>query len=82
MSAIVKVGKRYTLVIPKNLRDKLGIREGSRVLMRISGNKLIIEPLPKSPFKVLGEIIGEPYSEKADEEKAIKWLMRNASSRH
>lgn len=80
MSAIVRIGKKYTLVIPKNIREKLKLKEGSRVLLRISGNTIVIEPLPELPFEVLGEVIGEPYSEKVDEEKAVKWLMKNAGS--
>jgi len=80
LSAIVRIGKKYTLVIPKNIREKLKLKEGSRVLLRISGNTIVIEPLPESPFEVLGEVIGEPYSEKVDEEKAVKWLMKNASN--
>ncbi len=80
LSAIVKVGKRYTIVIPKSIREKLRLKEGSKVLLRISGNRIIIEPLPDSPFEILGKVVGEPYSEEVDEKKAQSWLMRNASS--
>ncbi|RLF17874.1 MAG: AbrB/MazE/SpoVT family DNA-binding domain-containing protein [Thermoprotei archaeon] len=79
MSVIVRVGKRHTVVIPKEIREKVGIKEGSKLLLRVDKNMVIMEPLPDDPFKVLGEIIGEPYREEVDEKKAIKWLMKDAS---
>ncbi len=82
MSAIASVGKRYTIVIPKEIREKVKISEGSKVLISVRGGKIIIEPLPEDPFKVLGEVIGEPYKEEVDERKAIEWLMKNTSSRY
>ncbi len=78
MSAIVKVGKRYTIVIPKEIRERVKLKEHSKVLMRVCRNRIIIEVLPDDPFKVLERTIGEPYKEEVDERKAIEWLMRNA----
>ena len=80
MSVIVKVGRRYTVVIPKEIREKIGIKEGSKLLLRIDKDTIIMEPLPDDPFRVLEEIIGEPYKEEVDERKAIRWLMKNARS--
>jgi len=80
MSVISRIGRRHTLVIPKEIRDKVNIKEGSLVIIRVVDNRIIIEALPNDPFKVLEEVIGEPYSEEKDEEKAIKWLMEHASS--
>ena len=80
MSVISRIGRRHTLVIPKEIRDKVNIKEGSLVIIRVVDNRIIIEALPDDPFKVLEEVIGEPYYEEKDEEKAIKWLMEHASS--
>ncbi len=80
MSVISRIGRRYTIVIPKEVRKKVNLKEGSLVIIRVADNKIIIEALPDDPFKVLEEVIGEPYSEKKDEEKAIEWLMEYASS--
>ena len=80
MSVISRIGRRYTLVIPKEIREKANIKEGSLVIIRVVDNRIIIETLPDDPFKVLEEVIGEPYYEEKDEEKAIKWLMEHASS--
>ena len=80
MSVISRIGRRYTIVIPKEIRNKVNLKEGSLVIIRVADNKIIIEALPDDPFKVLEEVIGEPYSEEKDEDKAIEWLMEYASS--
>ena len=80
MSVVARIGKRYTLVIPREIRKIVGLKEGSRVLLRVSGRSIIIDPLPEDPFKVLEKVIGEPYREEVDENKAIKWLLKNAHS--
>ncbi len=82
MSVISRIGRRYTIVIPKEIREKVNLKEGSLVIIRAIDNEIIIETLPNDPFKVLGEVIGEPYSEEKDEEKAIKWMREHASSRY
>ena len=73
------IGKRYTLVIPKSVREEIGLKEGQRVLVRVEAGKIIIEPLPSNPYQVLEEIIGEPYDEAKEEVKAEKWLKNHAS---
>jgi len=78
LSEEATIGKRGTLVIPKEIREKTDLREGQRVLIRIEGERIIIQPLPKNPFKVLEEIIGEPYKEEEDEAKAERWLKEHA----
>lgn len=79
MSVVSRVGKRYTIVIPKEIREKVRLREGSIVIIRVVDDKIVIEALPDDPFKVLEEVIGEPYHEESDERKAIEWLMNHAS---
>ena len=72
------IGKRYTLVIPKPVREEMGLREGQRVLMYVEDGKLIIEPMPLNPYQILEEIVGEPYDEGEEEMKAEEWLKKNA----
>ena len=74
------IGKRYTLVIPKSIREEIGIKEGQRVILRVEAGKIIIEPLPSNPYQILEEIIGEPYNEAKDEEKAERWIREHANS--
>jgi len=43
MSILVRVGKRGTIVIPKKVRDRLGIKDGDVLTMRMENNRIIIE---------------------------------------
>mgnify|MGYP000412651001 CR=1 FL=1 len=72
------IGKRYTLVIPRSIREEIGLKEGQRVLVHAEAGRIIIEPLPSNPYKVLEEIIGEPYDEAREEVRAEEWLRKHA----
>ncbi len=73
-SETVRVGKKFTIVIPKNVRSRLNIREGDVLSVKIEGDKIILEPKRYDPFKTLERVIGEPYDEEKDEAKAERWL--------
>ena len=66
------------MVIPKSIREELGLKEGQKVLVRVEEGKVIIEPFPLDPFKVLEEVIKKPYDEAKEEAKAERWLKRHA----
>lgn len=78
MSEESLIGRRYTLVIPKAIREELKLKQGQRVLIRVEGKRIVIEPLPWDPYKVLEEVVGEPYEEEREEVKAEEWLKNHA----
>jgi AbrB family looped-hinge helix DNA binding protein len=78
MSEEVVIGRRYTLVVPKTVREELTLKQGQRVLIRVEGKRIIIEPLPWDPYKVLEEVVWEPYEEAEEEVKAEEWLKSRA----
>ncbi len=80
MSAVVRVGKKCTIVIPKSIRKRIGIKEGTKLLLITIGKSIVIEPLPDDPFSVLEKIITYPYREEVDEKKAMEWIKRRAGS--
>ena len=41
----VRVGRKYAVYLPKAVVEAMGLREGSRVLLRVSGGTLIMEVL-------------------------------------
>lgn len=43
--AVSKVGKKYTLVIPQEVREKVSIREGERMVWKVDGEQLILKPV-------------------------------------
>jgi len=72
---VVKIGKRYTVVIPKSFRERLGVKEGQLTEVILEKGKLVLVPKVSDPFKRLSELIGGiTYNEKT-EKKAEKWLL-------
>ncbi|MEM2927279.1 MAG: AbrB/MazE/SpoVT family DNA-binding domain-containing protein [Candidatus Bathyarchaeia archaeon] len=46
-----RIGKKYALYLPKAVVQALGLREGDRILLRISGKALVLETL-QDPIKL------------------------------
>ena len=40
-----RVGKKYAVYLPKAIVKAIGLREGGKVLLRVSGNTVILESL-------------------------------------
>lgn len=76
MSTTITVGKSGRLVVPKSIRDRLGLREGSRLKLEVLGGTLQAVPEPdpvnitiKGGFPV---IQGGPAWERGNVVQAIK----------
>ncbi len=78
MSEEIIIGRRFTLVIPKDARRQLNLKEGQRVQVRVEGGRIVIEPFPLDPYAVLASVVQESYDEKHDEPKAEEWLRKHA----
>jgi AbrB family looped-hinge helix DNA binding protein len=50
---IVKTSSKGQIVIPKEIRDKLGIGPGKKVLLRLVDQHAEIVPIPDEPVKAL-----------------------------
>lgn len=46
MSNTITLGKSGRLVVPKAIRESLGLHEGSRLKMEVTGGKILAEPQP------------------------------------
>lgn len=55
--SIVKTSSKGQLVIPKEIREKLGIIPGKKVLLQIVDKHVEITPLPDDPIKALRGIL-------------------------
>ncbi len=51
MSITITLGKSGRLVVPKAIRDSLGLHEGSRLKLEVQGGKLQAEPEP-DPIRI------------------------------
>jgi AbrB family looped-hinge helix DNA binding protein len=49
------VGERGQVTIPKEIRDRLGIKPHSAVIMEESGNTLVIRPARTVPVRVYSD---------------------------
>ena len=56
MSVRVRVDSKGRVVLPKEFRDALGIREGDELILVLKSGKIIIEKA-EDPFKVLEEVL-------------------------
>lgn len=58
---VVKTSLKGQIVIPVEIRKKLGIKPGQKVNLTIVGDKAVITPLPEDPIKALrGSLKGKP----------------------
>jgi len=75
---VVSIGENFTIIVPEQVRERLRLKKGQKVRIRVEGHRIILEPIIENPFKVLEKVIGEPYKEEVDEERAYKWLIKHA----
>jgi len=40
-----RIGKKHVICLPKAVVKALGLKEGEKVLLKVSGNSLILEPI-------------------------------------
>ena len=74
MTEINTVQRRFTVTIPKKIREKIGLREGTELLWEIEGNKIIVRPV--SVRNLLSRFEGKvEYTREAKEEVEKTFLL-------
>lgn len=71
-----KVSSKGQIVIPKHLRDELGLKSGRRVIINRVGKELRLAPKPDDPVKALIELGRE--MKLGDMRKEIKEFRKEA----
>ena len=57
----VKTSSKGQIVIPKEIRDQLGVKPGSLVELKFVNGHIVIRPLPQDPVAALrGSLRGGP----------------------
>lgn len=77
---ILTISSKGQIVIPKEIREKLGLKRGKMVKITAEGNKIVIVPFSELPSELFVEV--EPKAvekvlreaKKADERKIQKLL--------
>ncbi len=77
MTVIARVSKRYQIVIPKEIRRILGIREGDKVLFEIWGNEIKIRKL-KNFLEFEGSLKGKILSPDEIRDRVEKEVAKDA----
>ena len=54
---VVKASSKGQIVIPKEIREKLGIKPGKRILLRLVDEHAEITPLPDDPIKEMRGVL-------------------------
>jgi AbrB family looped-hinge helix DNA binding protein len=79
---IAKVDEKGRVVIPKSLRDKAEVKEGSYVKVKANGKNIIIEPLEPIANKYFGAFKIVKWPEDLDEfvvKVMKKWWTQKAT---
>jgi len=71
LSKTIRIGKKGTIVIPKEARDLLGIKEGAVLRVEVTDDAVIIRPLRPRRVK-MGERIQEIVEEVKREELELE----------
>ena len=48
MATSIRIGKRYAVVLPKKVRERLDLHEGDELLVEVSRRGILLIPRPKS----------------------------------
>ncbi|EDP74821.1 AbrB/MazE/SpoVT family DNA-binding domain-containing protein [Hydrogenivirga sp. 128-5-R1-1] len=76
MGWVAKVGKRYQIVIPKEIRKALGIKEGDWVLFEIEGDEIRVRKL-RNFLELEGSLKGKSLSPEEIREEAAEEIARD-----
>lgn len=78
----VKVDGKGRIIIPKNIRKKAGVKEGSYVKIKADEKVIVIEPLESIADKYFGAFKITEWPEDLDEfviEVMRKWWIRKTT---
>ncbi len=85
---VVRTLAKGQVVIPKGIREALGIKPGTKLHIRVEGREVVLFPLPDDPIRALrGALKGGPSLTKAlledrkedlarEEKKLARFLRR------
>ena len=78
MSVIVRVDEKGRVVIPKSIREKVKLKGGNYVNVRVEGRTIVLEPLESIADKYFGAFKVSRWPEDLDEFMvgvARRWWM-------
>ncbi len=77
LSVVVRVDSKGRIVLPKDIREKCGIKPGSRILVEVRGtNEVLLRVIERDPSEELAELLGDFRFSRKDRIRAEKLLLR------
>ncbi len=76
MNMVAKVSKRYQVVIPKYVREELGIKEGDRILFEIEEGNIKIRKL-RNFLELEGSLKGKSLNPKEMRDRAEEEIAKD-----
>ncbi|OLS18627.1 MAG: hypothetical protein HeimC3_49050 [Candidatus Heimdallarchaeota archaeon LC_3] len=70
------IRKRFVLIIPKRIREKINLKENEPVEISLDNDKIIIQRISADPFKKLSQFGKNITFSKEERKKAEKMLMK------
>lgn len=62
----MKLSSKHQIVIPREAREKLGLRAGDRLHVRVEGDRIVMERVPADPVAELEGLFEGAYGEDSD----------------
>jgi len=74
---IVKTLAKGQVVIPKPIRDQLGITVGSRLWLQVKDGRIVLKPIPADPIESLHGILKQSGPSTSE---LLKWRREDRAS--
>jgi len=77
---MVIIDNKGRVVIPKEIREKFGLKPGAKLQVEIRENEIVFKPKFKDPSEILAEILGDFKFSREDRRRAEQWLLHEKLS--
>jgi len=82
----LNVDKQGRIVLPAHIRKAIGMERGGKLLIRLNGSRIILEPFPKDLKKSVEEWVNLVRNMKVNvsedtSEESWKWMSREYAER-
>ena len=81
MSLEVRLDERGRITIPREVRERLGLKPGERLLIKVQGSSIIITRA-ENPFKVIEGILKDLTFERSLRYEAEKQALQELKARY
>ena len=68
MSYVIRVGENKTIKIPGSIAEKLGIREGDKIILEVVGGSILLKPMKTNVSRIARGFWGEVSAKDVESE--------------